>query len=529
MSVSPNHNSSKPSKRKALLSALIASTLPLLAPGAVQADVITRGFEGGSQLINCALGECFRPPDTMGAVGTTQFLETANGYIRIYDKVTGNVQSSVNMATFWAAAGLPGGAGGDQRVLFDHYTNRWIVTGFGTSGNIVNIAVSQGANAMGPWQSTKITGANVGLPSVTLDYPTLALDDKGVYIGTNNFAAASICPFGFCGTSLFVIPKVSLFAGAPTIANMTTLTTPYPAGPNNGFAIQAALNWQGNPGNTTAVMADSRDTNDQVFYRINGVNGPGATQTPSTIIAGSGYDVAGPGRQPDGTRLVDTLSPRITGNVVQLNGKLYSAITVDDGTDHAAVRWSVVDAVTGALIETGLINGGGYDYYEGSIAINEWGQAVIGYNRSGFQQTDLNSDGFADGNISFLAQAFVLDNAGGLDEYGSELLLKVSGISDYHCSTRLNPAPCRERWGDYSAVTIDPNNHHNFYAIGEYASDWALLIGPNGQPIVGTPRAIWNTYIAEISFVPEPETYMLLLLGLALALGLSRRRPETSA
>ena len=55
------------------------------------------GFEGGSQLINCALGECFRPPDTMGAVGTTQFLETANGYIRIYDKTTGAVQSSVNM------------------------------------------------------------------------------------------------------------------------------------------------------------------------------------------------------------------------------------------------------------------------------------------------------------------------------------------------------------------------------------------------------------------------------------------------
>ena len=47
------------------------------------------GFEGGSQLINCALGECFRPPDTMGAVGTTQFLETANGYIRIYDNRRG--------------------------------------------------------------------------------------------------------------------------------------------------------------------------------------------------------------------------------------------------------------------------------------------------------------------------------------------------------------------------------------------------------------------------------------------------------
>ena len=509
---------------------ILASALPLLAMGSAEATSISsRGFEGGSQLINCALGECFRPPDTMGAVGTSQFLETANGYVRVYDKNTGAVQQSVNMATFWANAGLPGGAGGDQRVLFDHYTNRWIVTGFGTTGNIINIAVSQTANALGPWQSTKIVGANIGLANQTLDYPTLALDDKGVYIGTNNFPnAGANCPFGFCGTSMLVIPKTDLFGGAPSVTNMTTLTTPYPGGPNNGFAIQAALNWQGNATNSTAVMADSRDTNAQVFYRLNGVNGPGATQTASTIIAGSEYlDAAGPGRQPDQTRLVDTLSPRITGNVVQLNGKLYSAVTVEDGTDHAAVRWSVVDAVTGVLIDQGFIDGGGYDYYMGSIAINEWGQAVIGYNRSGYQTTDGNGDGLADGNISFLAQAFVVDGLGGLDEFGDELLLRVSGINDYHCSTRFNPLPCRQRWGDYSAVTIDPLNHHNFYAIGEYASQWADLVGP-GIP-QGTNRAIWNTYIAEISFVPEPGTLALLLLGLAAATTLSRRRSSHKA
>jgi hypothetical protein len=500
-----------PIQRRTRFATVFASLLPLLATGAAEASVsVVKGFEGGSQLINCDLGECFRPPDTMGAVGTTQFLETSNGSIRIYDKNSGGVQSSVSMATFWAAAGLSGGSRGDQRVLFDHYTNRWIVTGFGASSNLINIAVSQTADASGPWQSTKITGTNVGVVGA-LDYPTLALDDKGVYLGTNNFQPQ---PVGFFGTSLFVIPKSSLFSAAPTLAGMTTFTTPYPGGADNGYAIQAALNWQGNPTNTTPVMAASIYANAQVFYQLTGVDGPGALQTPSAQIVGSEFttlDVGG--RQPDGTRAVDVVAPRITANVVQRNGVLYSAATVanPNDPDHWGVRWSAVNALTGALIEKGFIGGDGYDYYEGSIAINEFGEAVIGYNRSGFQTLDTNLDGLADGNISFLAQAFLVDGAGGLDQYGSEMLLRVSGISNYHCST----PGCRERWGDYSAVTFDPTNHHNFFAIGEYASE---------------PES-WNTYIAEIAFapspIPEPRTYLLVLLGLVLATASMRRSHPT--
>ena len=494
--------------------ALIAvSALTAVAAASAQA-VFVRGFEGTSQLDNCALGQCFRPPDTMGAIGTTQFLETNNGSIAVFDKVTGALTSRLSMPTFWANAGLPGGASGDQRVLFDHYTNRWIMTGFGTGGNIINVGISATANALGPWRAVAITV----LPSGTADYPTLGMDDKGVYIGTNNFTPS------FTGTSLLVIPKTSLFGGAvPTTVGMTTFTTPL-AGPDNGFAIQPAVNWQGNPTNTVSVIADSRDFNAQVFYKVNGVNAAGATQTASTQIVGSGYTGAGLGRQPDGSRIVDTLSPRITANAVQSNGKIFSTATVaaDAGIgDFAAVRWTVVDAATGLQLSAGKIQQTGFDFYEGAIAVNEFGEAVIGYNRSGTATSDGNGDGLADGNISFMARAY--DVSGNLlVQDGGEMLLRVSAISDYRCGARMPvDTTCRQRWGDYAAVTMDPSNHHKFYAIGEYSSGWAIIPG-----VTTTERAIWNTYIAEIAMVPEPSQYALMALGLGVIGFAARRRRQ---
>ena len=491
--------------------ALVAvSALTVVAAASAQ-TVFVRGFEGTSQLDNCALGQCFRPPDTMGAIGTTQFLETNNGSVAIFDKATGALTSRESMPNFWSRVGLPGGANGDQRVLFDHYTNRWIMNGFGPTGNIINVAVSDTANALGTWKSVAITV----LPSGTADYPTLSMDDKAVYIGTNNFTPS------FSGTSLLVIPKTSLFGGAPSTAGMTTFTTTT-AGTDQGFAIQPALNWQGNPTNTVSVIADSRVADAQVFYKVSGVNAAGAIQTVGAQIAGSGYVVAGAGRQPDGSRLVDTLSPRISANAVQLNGKVFSTATVqaDAGIgDFAAVRWTVVDASTGVLLSAGKIQQANYDFYEGSIAINEFGEAVIGYNRSGTVTADGNGDGLADGNISFMARAYDLSGSA-LVQDGAEMTLRVSGISDYRCGARTPvDTTCRQRWGDYAAVTIDPSNHHRFYAIGEYASSWAIIPG------IGE-RAIWNTYIAEIAMVPEPSQYALMALGLGVIGFAARRRRQ---
>ena len=472
-------------------------SLPL--PG--NTAITVTGFEGTSFPDNCALGttSCFQVPYTMGAVGTSQFVETSSGSIAVYDKASGSLLAPrESISQFWTRVGAPSGqSNGGQRVLFDHYTSRWLTTATGDPFSDVFIGVSDTADALGGWTFTRIIGAAGGGSGAFADLPTLGMDDKAVYIATDNFSPVL---FEFTGTGLFSIPKADLFGGAPTTANMTRFDTA-PAAPDVGFTVQGAINWGGNPTAAPSMLVGSGAWNGLYFYQLNGVNGAGATRTPSVLIPTAQYSGSQRARQPNGFRVIDTVDPRIVNPVYQANGKLYAVRTLQPGFfDYAVVRWSVHDASTGALIEEGDIAGDvGFDYYQGSIAANQFGEVVIGYNRSGATVIDADADGFADGNISFMARTFRTDAAGGLDQFGPEILLRVSTVSDYHCSIRSSPG-CLTRWGPTSAVTVDPVEPRRFYAIGQYAADWAIVPG-----FSATERAVWRTYVARITFAPDTD------------------------
>ena len=477
-----------------LTALLLTASLGLLPANPVYAAFGTRGFEGTSYLDNAALGQYAYPPTPSGAIGTTQFLEANNGSVAIYDKATGALVERTEMRSFWSEVGLVDGTNGDHRVLFDHFTRRWIISGYGPTLNTLNLAVSDSDNALGNWKSVRITVLDAG---EGISLATLSADEKAVYISTNNFNL-----FGpFVGTSLLVMPKADLFSGSPTLANMTTFTTPT-SSPDRGFSIQVATNWQANPTNSAAVIAVSlARPNNLLFYRLNGVDDAGATQTTAAVILGSGYAnvTVNRARQPDGSRLVELVGGVITANAVQRDGLIYATSTVQSPLgDFAAVRWTVVDAVTGVLRSSGLIEQAGYDFYQGTIAINASGEVVIAYNRSGTAVSDVDGDGLPDGNISLMARTYYV-NVDALVQTGSELKLRVSSISDYHCEERTPIRLCPQRWGSWAAVTVDPLNPRRFYALGAYASQWAVLPG-----LTITPRAIWNTYIAEIEPPPAP-------------------------
>ena len=489
------------------------------APVSNVSSTYTLGFEGISQYDGASFGRNFIPPDTMGAVGRTQYFETSNGAYAVFDKYTGQRLSLVSDVAFWAAAGQTG-ANGDSRVMYNAAAGRWIAISFGASTADIQIAISDTDNALGSWQSTKFTGFAGGVA----DYPTLALDNNAVYIGTNNFTSS------FQGTTLNVIPLNSLFGnGAPSVTGMKQFSTAFPGTfEDRGFALQGVNSTSG--GTTGKVLAASLFNYDSLGFTVNNLTSTdesGATLGAVNYLGQAAFQSPGPGRQPSvaiaaNQRVIATLDERISSSVYEVNGRIYMVNTVDDlsdGLDESRVRYTILDANTFAILDEGNIGEAGYDYYQGSIAVNEFGEVAIGYNRSGLDPTT--------GKISFMAQLFRTMADGSLQSMGSEMLLKESLVDDYHNGSLFGqPAAGRQRWGDYSQVSVDPSNAHNFYLIGQFAREYNNAAG--GHP-GGTGGSRWGTFIAVLTTpVPEPETWAMMVFGFGF-MGYAMRRRRYSA
>jgi hypothetical protein len=489
------------------------------APVVNASPTFTLGFEGISQYDGASFARNFIPPDTMGAVGRTQYFETSNGAYAVFDKYTGARLSLTSDLAFWAAAGQTG-ANGDSRVMYNAAAGRWIAISFGASVSDIQIAISDTDNALGTWQSTKFTGFAGG----TADYPTLALDNNAVYIGTNNFAPS------FKGTTLNVIPLDSLFgAGAPSVTGMKQFNTPFPGTfEDRGFALQG-VNSTG-AGSTGTVLAASIFAFDSLGFKVDNLTSSDATAGTlgaTTYLGQAAFTSPGAARQPSvglaaNQRVIDALDERISSSVYEVNGRIYMVNTVNDtadGLDETRVRYTVLDANTFAILAEGNIGEAGYDYYQGSIAVNEFGEVAIGYNRSGLDPTT--------GKISFLAQLFRTMSDGSLQSMGAEMLLKESLTDDYHNGSPFGQAAAgRQRWGDYSQVSVDPSNAHNFYLIGQFAREYNL---PQFGHPGGTGFSRWGTFIAVLTTpVPEPQTWAMMVFGFGL-MGYAMRRRRYSA
>ena len=478
-------------------------------------------FQGISQYDTRAFGRGFIPPDTMGAVGATQYMEFVNGATAVYDKASGARTSLVSDLAFWAAAGQSG-AFGDSRVMYDNRSQRWVALSFAATTDTIQIAVSDTSNALGGWKSTSFLGY-----SGIADFPTLAIDSKAIYIGTNNFNAAGTA---FDGVTLNVISRGNLFGpGGPTTTSLKqffTSTAAIVGGDDRGFAIQGVNQIGSDSGKIIAVGANNFGS---VRYDVNNPGTAGATETAATLLSpGDAYDPNRLARQPyttgtGATRTIDPSDDRIGSAAWEQHGKIYSVHTITEtGTDHTEVQWQVVDAATNAILATGKIggNGDGYDYYQGSIAVNDSGQVVIGYDRSGSNSPD--------GKISIFADTFNSLAGGGLTNTG-RYLLKVSDSDSYHNGSLDGQAATgRQRWGDYSAVSLDPSDREKFWIIGEFARE--PNNAANGHP-GGTGGTRWGTWISQLtlSAVPEPATWAMMLVGFGVVGGALRRRTAKAA
>ena len=510
----------------------VSATAPTYSSG-----VVALSFQGISQYDVASVDRNFIPPDTIGAAGKTQFTQFVNGGFAVFDKATGARTEFTSDTSFWQdKAKLAGVPNGDQRVLYNADADRWIALSFGNNTKDINIAVSNTSDARGPWQATTFEGfAPLAAGARTLaDFPTLAMDKNAIYIGTNDFAASMVGgPTNFRGTTLNVIPLGDLFKAdlsGPSTAGNVQFRTAFTGGPGDdftrGFAIQGVNSSEAST--TGNIIAASFNDFGLTRYDVLNAGTAGATRTAtaSTLI-GTNYTFNSPARQPSvdipaNRRIIDPLDDRIGSSAWEVDGKIYSVHTVtENGSAFTSVRWTILDSVTNQVLDEGGIGGGGFDYYQGSLAVNEFGQVVIGYNRSGLGQ--------ATGRITLAARTFSTSAIGKLMQVGDEIVLRVSDTDDYHNGSLFGQAAAgRQRWADYSSVSLDPEDSSLFWLAGTFAREYNNAAG--GHP-GGTGGSRWGTFIAAIDFdrstgaVPEPRSWAIMILGMGLAgAGLRRRR-----
>src|SRR5205823_11413245 len=122
------------------------------------------------------------------------------------------------------------------------------------------------------------------------------------------------------------------------------------------------------------------------------------------------------------------------------------SLSTGSSAGYAAVKWYRIDATTGLLLESGLITDAHHEYLYPSIAVNAFGEVVIGYTRAG-DSTTLDFAGS-------YASTGIFD--GVTTTFNAPMLLKA-GVGNYSIVSGG-----RNRWGDFSATTINPDNPFDF-------------------------------------------------------------------
>jgi hypothetical protein len=163
---------------------------------------------------NAPIVQGFFPPDTHGAVGRNHFGQIVNSAIRFYSKaLTANCPTSiVFQSSLFSFFNYTNQALFDPRILYDLTYNRWIVSAeaFPESTTVQHqfIAVSVDSD---PTHGFFIYDFNatgfIGINGAFWDYPQIGYDEDAVILTANKFNP------GYIGSTAVWLPKHRMYAG----------------------------------------------------------------------------------------------------------------------------------------------------------------------------------------------------------------------------------------------------------------------------------------------------------------------------
>ncbi len=446
--------------------------------GTTAASKITENWEGVNNL-NEVL-----PPDTDGDVGINNYFQMINSSFQIWDKHGNSLYGPFDNSTIWDGfdGDWTGTNDGDPIVLYDQEADRWLVSQFSLPHPIIffgivigfsppyyeMIAISKTSDPTGEWYQYAFQYDDY-MP----DYPHLGVWPDGYYMSTNGFKDGQTFKSG----QATCFERDKMLQGDPN-ARMVYIAT---ENVTNGSEAKKMLpsDWDGavtpptgSPNYYTYYQDDSdsdvpddrlrlwefhvdwNDPNNSTFTLVNTLNTDAFDSNVGTIP------------QPDTPQELDNLADRLMFRLQYRNFGDYQAMVTNHTVNvsgHAAVRWyEMRNTGSGwSIYQQGTYSPDNDNRWMGSIAMDGYGNIGLEYSvSSSTTYPSLRYTGrFKD------------------DPLGTMTITEGTIIAGSGSQTHS-----AGRWGDYSTMTVDPNDDATFWATNEYmqttsSADWQTRIG----------------------------------------------------
>ncbi len=431
-------------------------------PG-VETPPLNLSFEGVGNPVGC--GGC-TPPDPNGAVGPNHYVQMVNATkVAVFTKTGVPLAPPFNLGTLWPPGTCAGNAG-DPIVLYDRAADRWLLSQFAFP-SFMCIAVSQTADPLGSYH---LYTFNVGsFP----DYFKFGAWPDAYYMGANEGGAVGYTAYAFDRAKMLAgDPSASFvkFTGETNFllpADLDGSTPPSVGSPGLFYTFKSSTFHGGiDRIELFALHVDFTDPNLSTFTLIALLP---ITPFTYTVCGFFNFNCA---RQPGTAQKIDVVSEWPMHRFPYRNFGTYQALvgkfTVGGGSSGgfgeagAAIRWFELrntDTVWTLFQEGTFDPGDGNDRFMGSVAMDKSGNIALGFSVSSSVQYP---------SIRYATRT-PGDPAGTLQP--EEVLIDGTGSQ-----TSSN------RWGDYSAMSVDPVGDCQFWYTNEYypvnaSNAWKTRVG----------------------------------------------------
>jgi hypothetical protein len=450
------------------------------------------------------------PPDTNGDVGPAHYIQLVNVSVGIFRKTDGFRLAAFTFDTLFSSAstGTPcdNNNQGDPVVLYDPQANRWIISDLAwanfTSGAMYQcFAVSRtGDPVSGGWYFYAVQtdpGGHLG------DYPKLGVWPDGIYMSANMYSTTG--SMSFQHVKVWAFNRSDLESGAPL--HGVSFNLPTKIGPTYVFSLLPSnLRGAAPPAGRPNLFASIYGSYQARIWKF---HADWTAPASSTFTGPSNVTIAafsvGPARVPEPSpgNALDTLTYRLMmqNQYRNLAGQesLWLAHTVGNGSGVASVRWYQINVTGGTVVtakpvQQGTFNPNALHRFMPSLAVDGQGDMAIGYTAS--STTFYPSIRYA---------GRLVGDAPNTLGQGETTLWAGAGAQTNSCGG----AACT-RWGDYSAMTVDPVDDCTFW----YTNEFYAVNGGNWQTRIGAfryPSCVDEAPPAIVA--PQPRLYFPTRMG----------------